>query len=104
VHTFGQGELTPHWDHGKNLKTHLNGHITPPEIIDLNSGTLILSMKIIFINIYKNYKQFKWVLGSIHLGPHFIYYLFLTAKKNLIFKIKLPDPIMKILNYFDKNC
>jgi hypothetical protein len=49
-------------DHGKNLKTHLNGHIRPPKIIDLNSGTLILSMEIIFINISN---QSKWVLGFL---------------------------------------
>jgi hypothetical protein len=27
------GELTPpHWDHGKNPKTHLNGHIRPQKL------------------------------------------------------------------------
>jgi hypothetical protein len=40
---------------------------------------------------------------SIHLGPHFVYYLFLTAKKHLIFKIKLPDPIMKIITILTKT-
>jgi hypothetical protein len=31
----------PYWDHGKNTKTHLNGHIRPPKIIDLDSGTVV---------------------------------------------------------------
>jgi hypothetical protein len=39
---YGQGESrvnpSPHWDHGKNPKTHLNGHIRPQKLYTWTQG------------------------------------------------------------------
>ncbi len=62
---FAKANWPPHWDHGKNPKTHLNGHLgRKNHRLELRDTNFIYAENMYKYYIYF-YNQFKWVLGVL---------------------------------------